>query len=118
MTKRFPISITHPQLLQEWDYCKNSTLSPDSVTFGSDKKAWWICSKNKSHSWLASISHRVHGRNCPFCAGKKINNSNSLATIHPKLLLEWHPYKNAKIDPEKLALLTGKSTLRIFIVMS
>ena len=90
MKKSIPISLTHPLLLKEWDFKKNLILTPDSVTFGSDKKAWWICSKNKSHSWLASISHRVHGRNCPFCAGKKINDSNSLATTHPELLLEWH----------------------------
>jgi very-short-patch-repair endonuclease len=103
MNKSSPISISHPDLIKEWDFRKNETITPDKVTFGSDKKVWWICSKDKSHSWLASISHRVHGRNCPYCVGKKINDSNSLATTHPKLLLEWHPSKNGKINPKELA---------------
>lgn len=98
-----PISVTHPQLIKEWDFEKNKIFTPDNVTFGSDKKAWWICSKNKAHTWLASISHRVHGRNCPFCVGKKINDSNSLATTNPKLLLQWHPSRNGKINPNELA---------------
>ena len=33
------------QLMAEWDWEKNSTLgyNPQSITYGSAIKVWWIC---------------------------------------------------------------------------
>ena len=30
----------HPELVAEWSE-KNLPLTPDSITFGSNKKVWW-----------------------------------------------------------------------------
>ncbi len=30
----------HPELVLEWSE-KNLTLTPDDITFGSNKKVWW-----------------------------------------------------------------------------
>ena len=30
----------HPELVSEWSE-KNLTLTPDDITFGSNKKVWW-----------------------------------------------------------------------------
>ncbi len=30
----------HPKLVSEWSE-KNLTLTPDDITFGSNKKVWW-----------------------------------------------------------------------------
>ena len=29
----------HPELVSEWE--KNLPLTPDDITFGSNKKVWW-----------------------------------------------------------------------------
>ena len=42
----------HPELISEWSE-KNLPLTPDDITFGSNKKVWWkgTC----GHEWQASI---------------------------------------------------------------
>ena len=41
----------HPELVSEWSE-KNLPLTPDEITFGSNKKVWWrgAC----GHEWQAS----------------------------------------------------------------
>ena len=34
-----------PELAMEWDYEKNGVLTPENVSYGSNKKVWWICPK-------------------------------------------------------------------------
>ena len=34
-----------PEIAKEWHPTKNNLLKPSDVTFGSNKKAWWKCSK-------------------------------------------------------------------------
>ena len=58
----------HPELLEEWDYNKNSIL-PSEVVAGSDKKVWWVC-KKCSFNWKASICSRISGTGCPDCKSK------------------------------------------------
>lgn len=64
MKSKISISISHPNLLNEWDYDLNE-ISPDQLTYGSSKKAFWRCQIN--HSWQASINTRVKGHGCPYC---------------------------------------------------
>lgn len=62
------LATTHPELLKEWDYDKN-TIKPEEVSFGSNKKAWWLC--NKEHSYSTKISKRTcktHPTGCPKCS--------------------------------------------------
>lgn len=62
------LASTHPELLMEWDYERNTLMSPTSVTGGSNKKIWWIC--NKGHHWQAFIFNRTKGHGCPYCSGR------------------------------------------------
>ena len=62
----------HPELLEEWDYSKN-TIDPNKVGTGSGKKAWWICPNG--HSFEAIISNRAKGSRCPYCSGRRKNKS-------------------------------------------
>lgn len=55
----------YPDLAAQWHPTKNKNISPDDVTAGSSRKAWWIC--EKGHEWEAVISSRVSGRGCPYC---------------------------------------------------
>ena len=102
------INVSHPFLLKEWNYGKNQNISPLDITSGSDKKVWWKCSKDSSHCWEASISHRVNGRNCPFCSGKKVNESNCLATINPFLAKQWDYEKNIDTTPKTVTANSSK----------
>ena len=42
----------HPELITEWSE-KNLPLTPDDITFGSNKKVWWkgTC----GHEWQTSV---------------------------------------------------------------
>ena len=42
----------HPELVSEWSE-KNIPLTPDDITFGSNKKVWWrgAC----GHEWQTSV---------------------------------------------------------------
>lgn len=58
------LATTHPHLAKEWHPTKNS-FTPDTVTYGTRKKVWWICPKG--HEYQATIAHRAHGTACPIC---------------------------------------------------
>jgi hypothetical protein len=97
-----------PDLLKEWHPTKNKYLSPDKISYRSSKKVWWKCSKGSDHEWLAFIYSRTTGRGCPFCAGKKVSVTNSLATLFPQIAKEWHPTKNFNLTPDDIVAGTSK----------
>jgi hypothetical protein len=88
-----------PELLKEWDYECNQ-IQPTEITRRSSKMFWWICARNAEHKWSAKPDDRADGHGCPFCAGKKINHTNSLAALYPKLLAEWDYEKNTLVPTE------------------
>ena len=90
-----------PDLMEEWDYEKN-TIRPDSISIGSNKKAWWKCSKG--HSWEAVVHTRTLTHcGCPYCANKRvIPGENDLETLFPAVAAEWNYDKNALKPSEVL----------------
>jgi len=99
----------NPRLITEWDNTQN-LFSMESVTTGSDKKAWWICSKG--HSWSAVISSRVAGGNCPFCSNQKVlPGYNDLATVNGELSDEWDYLRNGTLLPTEV---TGGSNKKVW----
>ena len=63
-----------PELFHEWDFKKNNEIGLDiySVTKGSHKKAWWICSICK-RNWSAMIKTRVSkNTGCKSCSSKDL----------------------------------------------
>lgn len=99
--KRVPISITHPELLGEWDFAKNSDISSENITAGSNKYVWWCCSKC-SYGWSTKVYHRTNGAGCPACAGRVVSDRNRLSILYPELCSEWDTEKNAR-GPEKFS---------------
>lgn len=74
------ISVTNPELLQEWNYDKNGNLKPENVTKGSHKKVNWICNKC-GFEWKAVVKSRTNGHGCPECGTRKCvitRNENKL----------------------------------------
>jgi hypothetical protein len=103
-----PLSITHPQIAEQWHPTKNGSLTPDQVVSGSHKKVWWKCSKESDHEWDAAIYSRVGGRGCPYCGGRKVCVTNSLANLYPELAKQWHPRKNGSLTPNQVTAGSGK----------
>lgn len=63
------LSRMRPHLVSEWSE-KNFPLTPDTVTFGSNKTVWWkgAC----GHEWQTSIKARSAGEQCPICSGARV----------------------------------------------
>ena len=96
------LQTTHPQLAKEWDYNKNGSLLPKSVTYGSDQKVWWICSEG--HSFQATISNRCNGKGCPYCSNTKVlKGYNDLASQYPDIAAEWNYSKNSETPDNVLS---------------
>ena len=94
-----PLSETHPDLLEEWDYSKN-IVSPSQVTAGSKIAVWWKCAYG--HEWQARIYHRASGSKCIYCAGQKaILGKNDLSVTNPELIEEWDWEKNGTLEPQQ-----------------
>lgn len=83
----------NPKLLLEWD--SSNKENPEKISINSGVKIGWICKNhncNIPHRWKARVVDRNNkGYGCPFCGGKKVCNCNSLATLRPDLISEWHP---------------------------
>ena len=75
------LATTHPAVASEWHPTLNGALTPDQVTPGSSKRAWWQCSDG--HVWQAYISARTGKHTgCPECAGRgKIVRRNFYARL-------------------------------------
>ena len=86
-------------LLEEWDGEKNLPLTPDGVTHGSHTMVWWRC--GSGHSWQALVYTRTAGSGCPYCAGKKLGQSNDFASLYPDLAVQWDTRKNAPRKPSE-----------------
>ena len=91
------LAIKNPQLSKEWHPTKNGLLTPERVMPGTQKKAWWLCSKGQE--WQAAVLDRNSGKGCPYCSRRFASPEWCLATVNPKLAKEWHPIKNGSLTP-------------------
>lgn len=99
------LATTHPEFTSQWNYAKNSPITPYSVRQGSDKSYWWVCALG--HEWQTTPAKRVLGRGCPVCSGRKlVKGFNDLSTLHPELASEWHKTKNSQGPEETLSIMT------------
>lgn len=95
----------HPEIAAEWDYDRNSPLTPDKIAARSGRKAWWVCPNG--HRYSSVVATRVGSANskrsgCPICAnvgaslyvdGKYIGE-HSLAKERPDIAAEYMNDKN------------------------
>ena len=106
------LQTTHPDLAKEWHPSKNGNKTAQSVTYGSSKRVWWLCSECATE-WKAAPKERSAGKgNCPECTKKAVRKNairmnaakgNSLAEKSPDLAKEWHPTKNGEFSPDRVA---------------
>lgn len=98
---RKTLDITHPEILEEWDYEKNGFLLPFNVTRGKTLKVWWKC-KICNFSWSARISDRtIKKSGCPRGL-KTVTQQETRVFCELKIffhdIIQQFPVKNFKID--------------------
>lgn len=70
ITEHNNLAILHTDLIEEWDFDKN-TLDPSKISPGTKDKAWWICRRDKEHKWYSTIKDRTaKNSGCPICSIK------------------------------------------------
>ncbi|WP_083266420.1 zinc-ribbon domain-containing protein [Arthrobacter sp. U41] len=95
------LAVARPDLLSTWHPERNRAelgLLPTDVLPQSNKKFWWTCPQDPTHDYQASPAARFRGRGCPYCAGKKVNASNSLAGASLILAAEWDPANDKRAE--------------------
>lgn len=51
-SKTNSLASRNPKLLQYWDYEKNSPLTPETISYQSNRKVHWQCPKSKDHQFM------------------------------------------------------------------
>lgn len=91
-----------PELAEQWNWQKNGTFGPEQASVFCNRRVWWKCSRG--HEWQAKISDRVTKRSdCPYCTNRKVlAGFNDLKTVEPLVAAQWHPEKNAPLEPSMM----------------
>ena len=102
------ISVMRPELVPEWSP-RNLPLTPDNVSYGSNKLYWWKGSCG--HEWQTSAKARSCGEKCPICSNARIiAGLNDLNTLEPDLAKEWSD-KNLPLQPSMVGPGTHKKVI-------
>ncbi|WP_298949385.1 zinc-ribbon domain-containing protein [uncultured Polaribacter sp.] len=96
------------QLKKEWHPTKNINVTPQNLTYGSNKEVWWKCGKNEMHDYQMSPKSKLRGRGCPFCTGHKVHKTTSLKYKYPTVAKQWHPTKNGKLTADNVSVGSNK----------
>lgn len=106
LSPEYNLAVLYPELVKDWHPTLNGDLTPSNVTPMSDKFVWWTC--EDKHEYETPVKRRALGGGCPYCANKKIDVGNCLATTNPMLSEEWHPTKNEDTTPFNVSSGSGK----------
>lgn len=100
-------AVAHPELVCEWSE-RNLPLTPDRITYGSNKIVWWKA--DCGHEWQTSVKSRSAGEKCPICSGARVvEGINDLATLEPELARQWS--KKNKLKPTQVSLGSHKKVI-------
>ena len=95
------------KLMNEYNFKKNTEFNLDTLTLGSNKKIWWICSNG--HEWESTINNRKNGNSCPYCSNRKVLiGYNDLETTNPEISEEWNYKKNIDFTPKDVTAGSNK----------
>ena len=104
------LATLHPELLEEWDYERNTEYKPNEIKTSSNIPIWWRC--KLGHIWKTSPNHRTRkgkGTGCPVCANRKVlAGFNDLKSLFPKIAESWDYEKNGDLLPEMFTKFSHK----------
>lgn len=96
-----------PSLVAEFHPVKNATLSPEDLRYGSNQKVWWVCPNG--HEYQTTVRNRTSKKvGCPYCAGKRVSDANSLKANAPEIAKEWDPKANFPLTPADVTKSSNK----------
>jgi len=109
LSNTYNLKVLYPEIARQWHPNKNGDLTPDKVTPGSKRRAWWVCARG--HEWESKISVRKRGCGCPRCSSNTATREHNLMILRPDIADYWHPDKNGSLTPEDV---TPVSTRKIW----
>lgn len=103
------LATTHPDIAAEWHPSKNGETTPQDVTAGSERRAWWL--GKCGHEWRSRVADRAgKGAGCPYCSGSRaLPGFSDLATTHPALAAEWDCARNGALTPQDVTAGSGRT---------
>tara|TARA_B100001250_G_C19752946_1_gene768677 strand:+ start:62 stop:1480 length:1419 start_codon:yes stop_codon:yes gene_type:complete len=97
--------IKHPELAKEFHKILNKDIDINKLFENSGKKVWWKCHKGPDHEWEVKVNYRVvRESGCPFCTGKYVSDTNSLANNAPDIAKQFDIEKNFPKLPKDYAI--------------
>lgn len=97
-----------PELVEEWSDL-NLPLTIFDINPFSTMKLYWKCQKSKVHpDYSMTGGHRVAGKKCPYCAGRRVAPDNSLAALKPGVAKRWNYEENSPLTPNDITAGTTK----------
>ena len=97
----------YPEYVKYWNYEKNKGVIPDMVSYSTNKKVWWKCSKGHEFMMTPSAFTRKRATDtecCPYCSNKRIIvGENDLVTTQPDIVKEWNYEKNGDLKPQQVS---------------
>lgn len=77
------LATKEPVIASQWHPTLNGELTPQQVTSGSRRRAWWLC--ENSHAWSAVICSRTGKQRCgcPVCAGRPLSQCTAILSESP-----------------------------------
>lgn len=83
------LSFTHPEIAAQWHPTLNGNLMPDNISYGSNKKVWWMCSEGHIHQ--ESVKNRVK-YGCPDCSSRVLWTQEDV-----EILRKYYPIEGLKV---------------------
>lgn len=104
-----------PDIASQWDYNRNGSVTPETISAGSHKEAYWIC-PICHQSYIKRICNRTspskrnnESDKCPICLGRVIiPGFNSLKTKYPDVVENEWDYDLNDVDPDTISAHTNK----------
>ena len=103
------LATVRPEILKQWDWEKNTDISPRELLPSAHDKVWWRCELGHSYQMQVYARTREKGSGCPYCAGRRVlAGFNDLATLKPELAEQWYAPLNKELTPSDVTLGSNK----------
>ena len=100
-SQKYSLFALHPELEKEWMSEKNVGVDKDTIMPNANKKFWWKC--EKGHEYQCTAADKNRGKGCPYCAGKKVLEKDSIFATDNNLINKYWNYEKNTYSPKELS---------------